>query len=100
MHEILSDDEVDLPKDLKNSALDDNEDEDEDEVPTPFGEEKWNDLALDRFVQHLGESETNSSMHPSTAGQALAAAMQALRGGNDSLPQENINNISARSDGD
>ena len=94
LQEGLSDDEVDLPREVLNSALENEDDDEEEDNATPFGEEAWNDLALDRFVQNLETSEANASLHPSAvAGQAQAAAMQALRRGGDSLPQGSGSNI-------
>ena len=99
--EGLSDDEVDLPREVLNSTLDNEDDDEEEDGTTPFGEETWNDLALDRFVEHLDTNDASASLLPSTvAGQAQAAALQSLRHGGDSLPQGGGPNNSARSDED
>ena len=101
LQEGLSDDEVDLPREVLNSELDNEDDDEEEDSATPFGQEMWNDLALDRFVQNLETNEANASLLPSTvAGQAQAAALQALRQGGDALPQGRSSNISSRSDED
>jgi hypothetical protein len=101
LHEGLSDDDVDLPREVLNSTLDNEEDDEDEEGVTPFGEETWNDLALDSFLQHLESSEANASQSASTvAAEAQAAAMQALRQGGDALPQGGGLNTSARSDED
>ena len=86
---------------LASIFSDDNEDDEDEEGVTPFGEETWNDLALDSFLQHLESSEANASQSASTvAAEAQAAAMQALRQGGDALPQGGGLNTSARSDED
>ena len=101
LHEGLSDDDVDLPREVLNSTLDNEEDDEDEEGVTPFGEETWNDLALDSFLQHLESIEANASQSASTvAAEAQAAAMQALRQGGDALPQGGGLNTSARSDED
>ena len=101
LHEGLSDDDADLPREVLNSTLDNEEDDEDEEGVTPFGEETWNDLALDSFLQHLESSEANASQSASTvAAEAQAAAMQALRQGGDALPQGGGLNTSARSDED
>ena len=66
LHEGLSDDDVDLPREVLNSTLDNEEDDEDEEGVTPFGEETWNDLALDSFLQHLESSEANASQSAST----------------------------------
>lgn len=80
--ESLSDDEVDLPKDLNMLVMEDLEEEDEDEGFIPFREvESFNDLGLDRFVLNL-EAENNVTgrvSNTSVSAQALASAQRTLR---------------------
>lgn len=80
--ESLSDDEVDLPKDLSLMVMEDLDEEEEDDGFVPFHEvESFNDLGLDRFVVHL-EAEANVTgrvSNTSVSAQALASAQRTLR---------------------
>ena len=77
--ESLSDDEVDLPKDLSLMVMEDLDEEEEDDGFVPFHEvESFNDLGLDRFVVHL-EAEANVTgrvSNTSVSAQALASAQR------------------------
>jgi hypothetical protein len=80
--ECLSDDEVDLPKDLNVLALEDPEEDEEEEGLAAFNDtETWNDLSLDRFLNV--EAAAGMPQHSSVTAQAMASALKAI-----SIPEQ------------
>ncbi len=59
--DCLSDDEIDLPKDLMIEDHDEFDEEDEDENTPATAEEVWGDLGLDNFLQDLNILNANAN---------------------------------------
>ena len=92
----LSDDDIDIPKDLNPyddgnvDGEDDEEDDDDEGLPSGVGQETWGDLGLDRFLADLQQQPlTLNSLNLGAMDAIAASTIEEGEGDNGSVGNNN-----------